>query len=208
MSIAPLQVFDEHLRSLLEVMLHEGVIDAARGFSKMVGKKLNLSQPQVSLMPLDQLPLLLGGPETEAVGIYLRTHGEIAGQMMLVLSHDKALELVDLILDETPGTTTALGSLERSALAELGNLTGTFFLNALAASTGLSVRPSPPAVMVDMIGAILDVVVATYGGVGPNVLMLHVMFLSDEREAQADFWVIPDPVAIEALARRDPAHER
>ncbi len=168
--------FDEKLRTLLKIMVEEGVTYAARGFSDMVGTPLSISRPQVHLVPLAEVPNLLGGPESEAVGIYLRAQGEISGQIMLILAYAKALELTDMMMSQTPGTTQTLGAMERSALAELGNLTGTFFLNALAAFAGLGARPTPPAVMVDMVGAILDVIVATHGGVGKQVLMLQVAF--------------------------------
>jgi chemotaxis protein CheC len=199
-------IFDERLRSLLSVMAQEGVSYAARGFSDMVGQTLGVSRPQVDLMPLAGVPNLLGGPESEAVGIYLRVQGEMSGQIMLVLAYPKALELVDLIMNDPPGTTRSLGALERSALAELGNLTGTFFLNAVAAYTGFGARPSPPAIMVDMVGAILDIVVATHGAVSQNVLLLKASFLNEGREVQADFWVIPDPAALEAFAKRNSVH--
>ncbi len=195
-------LFDEHLRGLLKVMLEEGITYAARGFSDMVGQPLTVSQPQMRLVPINEVPNLLGGPENEAVGIYLRAHGEISGQIMLVLSYPKALELVDLIMNQTPGTTQSLGTMERSALAELGNLTGSFFLNAVAAFAGVGARPSPPAVMVDMVGAILDIVVASYGGVAKYVLMLQVGFVSPSREVQADFWIIPDPATLSAATQQ------
>lgn len=198
-------VFDKQLQELLAVMAREGASYALHGFSRMVGKTLVLAQPQVRLVPLADLPSILGGPEQEAVGIYLRTQGDIAGQIVLVLAYRKALELVDLLMSEAPGTAQDLGPLERSALGELGNLTGSFFLNAVAAYTGFGGRPSPPAVMVDMVGAIIDVIATTHG-VGEHVLMLQVAFLSDTREAQADFCVIPDPAALAALGRRVLAH--
>ena len=195
-------LFDERRRGLLKVMLDEGITYAARGFSDMVGKQLTVSQPQVRLVPISEVPNLLGGPENEAVGIYLRAHGEISGQIMLVLAYPKAPELVDLILNQPTGTTQTLGALERSALAELGNLTGSFFLNAVAAFAGIDARPTPPAVMVDMAGAILDIVVASYDAVAKHMLMLQVAFISAGREAQADFWIIPDPATLSAAAQQ------
>jgi len=201
-------VFDGRLRELLQTMAAEGIGNAMKGFAGMVGQPIQVSQPQVRLVPVTDIPGLLGGPEKEAVGIYLRAYGEMAGQIVLVLAYTKALELVDLILGNPRGTVQSLGSLERSALAELGNLTGTFFLNAVAATTGFGSRPTSPAVMVDMVGAILDVVVATYGGVGKHVLLLQVAFLSAEREVQADFWVIPDPAALEGFAKRGRSHDQ
>jgi chemotaxis protein CheC len=202
MVIEKTELFNEHLRDLLNNMAQAGISQAAQGFASMLGRPLTVSQPQVRLVRLEDVPNMLGGPEHEAVGIYLRSQGEMSGQLMLVLAHDKARELVDLMLCQPPGTTQFLGRLERSALAELGNLTGTFFLNAVTAFAGFGARPTPPAVMVDMVGAILDIVVATHGGAGQHVLMLQVAFMDEARAVQADFWVIPDPDALETFVRR------
>ena len=199
-----LDAFDQHLHKLLVIMANEGIHNAARGISGMVGETVIVSRPVVRRIPITEIPSLLGSPETEAVGIYLRADGDIASQIMMVVPYHYALELVDMMMGYTPGTTQHLGTLERSALAELGNLTGTFFLNAVATTTGLGARPSPPAVMVDMVGAILDIILATSAtGLSESVLMVQATFLRGDREAEVDFWVIPDRTTLEAVARRD-----
>jgi hypothetical protein len=53
--------------------------------------------------------------------------------------------------------------------------------------------------MVDMVGAILDVVAAVCGGVSESVLMLQAAFLRQQREVDVDFWVIPDPATLDAV---------
>jgi chemotaxis protein CheC len=194
--------FDEHLRSLLEVMAQDGIHRAAEGFSGMMGKKVSVSQPKARLMPFAELPYALGGPESEAVGIYLQMQGQMSGQVMLALPYTKALELVDLLMEVPTGTTQQLGSLERSALAEVGNITTSFFLNAISASSGLDVRPSPPAVIVDMIGAIVDIIVATSGGVREKILLIEAEFVCEGRSVEANFWMIPDPATLDAFSRQ------
>ena len=193
--------FDQHLRSLLEVMADEGIHHAAKGLAGMLGEEVTVSNPSARLVSLKDIPNLLGGPEQEAVGIYLQAHGDLAGQIMLVLPYAKALELVDLLLGEPLGTTKMLDSMGRSALAEVGNITASFFLNSMASMTGLGARPSPPAVMIDMVGAILDVIVATSSGVGQHVLMLEAAFMRGGREVEANFWMIPEKSTLEAFAR-------
>lgn len=197
---------DDRLQELLEIMAQAGVPQAAQGFAAMVGQPLTISQPQVRLAPLEEVLYRVGDPERQAVGIYLRSQGEMSSQLMLVLDYAKSLELVDLIFNEPLGTAQTLGRMERSALAELGNLTGTFFLNAVASMAGFSARPTPPDVMVDMVGAILDVMVATYGGLHQKVLTFYVTFMDDTRAVQAEFWVIPDSKALEAFAQRKTRH--
>ncbi len=194
-------IFDERLRGLLQVMTNKGAAHVAKGLSRMVGKALSVSQPEARLVPLAEVPYLLGGPESEAVGVYLLVQGELTGQLVLALTYPKALELANLAMHEPAGTARSLGRIERSALAEVGNLIGSFFLSVVESFTGFRARPTSPAVMVDMISAILDIVVATYGGVGESMLMLQVSFLSEDRLLEADFWIIPDPAALAAFAR-------
>jgi chemotaxis protein CheC len=177
----------------------QGFQNAAQGLSKMTGVALQVYEPSVNLVPIKDIPYVLGGPENDAVGIYLKVEGEISGHVLLIMPYDKALEMVDLLMDEPVGTTQKLGSLERSALAEVGNLTGTFFINALSDQTGLPSRPSPPAVMVDMVGAILDVITALVGEMGEEVLMFQATFMVNDREMNTDFWVIPDAASLEKL---------
>jgi len=191
--------FDTQLLQIMHRLADEGIANAARGFSSMVGECLSMSRPRALLLSLSDLPRVLGEPEDEAVGIYLRAEGTLACQIMLVIPMSKALELVDMIMGLPPGTTTQLGRLERSALAEAGNLTGTFFLNRLAEMTGQDIRPSPPAVIVDMLGAIVDIVVATIGGFGEHVLLIQAGFICGERTVEADFWVVPDPTTLDSF---------
>jgi chemotaxis protein CheC len=192
--------YDKRLQGLLKIMANDGIRHAAEGLSSMVGEVISVAEPDVQLVPLSEVSALAGGPEQEAVGIYLQSQGELTGQIMLVIAYDTALELVDLLLENPPGTTTLLGRMERSALQEIGNLTGSFFLNSVARRTGHSATPSPPAVMVDMVGAISDIVVAISGGVSDYVLLLKGAFLRNGRELKVNFWMIPDAAALAAFA--------
>jgi chemotaxis protein CheC len=184
----------------LQKIVGHGFDNAAKGFSSMTGQMIHVVSPLVRFIPLQDVSMTLGGPETDAVGIYLRIEGDISGQVMLILPYEKALEMADLLLELPFGTTQTLGTLERSALAEIGNLTGTFFLNAVSELTGIGSRPTPPAVMVDMVGSIIDVIIATMGRVEKDVLMFQSKFMLGERETNANFWIIPDPGTLEKIA--------
>ncbi len=196
--------FDQYLLEMLNTIASEGIKNAADGFSGMVGRRIEVSNPEIELVPLLTIPKIVGGLEDDAVGVYLRFEGDMMGQIMMIIPHQKALELVDLLMGLEKGTTKRLGSLERSALGELGNLCGTFFLNSIAKTVGASFRPSPPAIMVDMLGAILDIVVATAGGVNEHVLLMHANFMDGIRFVETDFWVIPDMKALNNLLKKKP----
>ncbi|MEN6436260.1 MAG: CheY-P-specific phosphatase CheC, partial [Anaerolineaceae bacterium] len=63
-------------------------------------------------------------------------------------------------------------------------------------------RPSPPAVMVDMVGAIMDIIIATCGGSSDFVLLMQTTFICKNRSIETSFWVVPDPYTLEVLSTR------
>jgi chemotaxis protein CheC len=189
---------DEKLLAKMRVVASRGFSNSAKGLSQMIGQELSVHSPDVDLVPLTAIADMLGGPDNDAVGVYLRVEGDLTGQIMMVIGYQQALEFCDMVLD-LGRKTKDFGRMERSALSEIGNLTGTFFLNAIYEITGLTSLPSPPAVMVDMVGSILDVVVATMGAIPDQIMMFKAVFQIGERKIQADFWIIPDPATLDKL---------
>lgn len=192
-------LFDRDALEMMRSIADKGVNHAADGLSGMIGRRIQVNSPAVKVMPVLTIPELIGRPEEDAVGIYLRFKGDLAGQIMMIISHGKAMDLLDLLVDVPRGAPRNLGSLERSALGELGNLCGSFFLNFIAGTLDIALQPSPPAVMVDMVGAMLDVVVATSEDVGEYALLFQADFMDGDRCVDANFWVIPDLDSLRAL---------
>ena len=183
---------DPEAVSRLSSLVSAASQNAARGLSGMVGHTITTSDPRTKVVRFDDISTYIGNPESEMVGIYLLMEGDLSGQTILMLSLVSALNLADWLMDTPLGTSTSLGDLERSALAEVGNLTVSYFLNAVAALTGKPLRPSPPAVMVDMLGAILNVVVTPMAAMNDDMLIIETILQDPEGDVQAYFWVLPD----------------
>lgn len=179
--------------SRLVLQVSAGMENAARGLSGMLGRTITTGTLQAKVVRFSELYTDLGHPETGMVGIYLRMEGDLRGQAILVLSVQSALDMADLLMEEPPGTSTTLGDLECSALGEVGNLTVAYFLNAMSSLTGKDLRPSPPAVMVNMLGAILNVLATTAGMTGDELLIIETVIQDpQDKLVEARFWVIPD----------------
>jgi chemotaxis protein CheC len=194
---------DQDLLEKMKTIAGTGITSAAKGFSGMLGKQVQVAKPVARLVPLLSIQKIVGGPDEDAVGIYLRFNGDLVGQMLMIIPHQKALELVDILMDVPPGTTQQLSSLEKSALGELGNICSSFFLNSLAEASRISSRPSPPAVMVDLVGAILDIVVATIGGASEQVWLVQANFIDSSQSVTTDFWIIPEMNSLQVLIKRN-----
>ena len=92
--------------------------------------------------------------------------------------------------------------MEESVLAEMGNIVGSFFLNAMADSTSLELRVSPPAVMMDMAGAILDPILAEALMEADEALVVETTFGTKDRQINGSFLVLPSPEFLKQLSAR------
>lgn len=168
----------------------------ARALSTISGRTVSNGDLRIERVPITQITTHASGSEAEMVGIYLVMSGGLHGQALLILSMTRALYLADSLLGEPPGTATELGAVERSALAEVGNLTVSAFLTTVAAQNPQSprlLRPSLPIVTVDMLGAILNMIVTPVAVVRDDLLIIEMDFSDAQKTIQGRFWVIPDP---------------
>ncbi len=78
-----------------------------------------------------------------------------------------------------------------SAMQEVGNIITGAYLNSLSSMTNMKIFPSPPAVTVDMAGAILSVPAIQFGIYGDKILLIQSQFY-DEVQLDGYFILIPD----------------
>jgi chemotaxis protein CheC len=165
----------------------------------MIGQDVSVTSFSLREAQLAEVANLLGGPETITVGIYLTVSGSADGHIMLMYDPKIALAFVDLMLMQPVGTTTSLGDLEQSALGEMGNVVGTSFLNVVADSAKLRLFPSPPSVITDMAGALLDVIAADVLLLQDDAMVAETSFRAGSEEMSGQFFVIPGSSLMEAL---------
>jgi chemotaxis protein CheC len=196
---SPIEELQSPITSLLEQITKEGVKNAVRVLSKLVGEELAVSEPDMRLVPFIEIPNIVNGPETKAVCIYLQIEGIISGQLLMIAPYLKAIELIDLLMSNPKGTTKVISDVERTALAGLGNISASSFLNAIALSTGIVLRTSTPAVIVDMVGVIMDIILATSENLSDMVLLIQTKVMRNDHETQADLWIVPDRKTLNSL---------
>jgi len=175
-------------------VLEEGMNRAAANLSKLIYRPITVEDPWVEAIPLAKLYDHIGDPEVATVGIYLLIEGELRGQSLILFSLEDALYLVGMLNGKRSGKTETLDALARSAVGEIADNMLSGFLNAVAEFTGSGLQPSPPAVMVDMAGAIVDVVAATsIVAASDHLIVIESSFRDEDRIIQCRFWVLPDP---------------
>ena len=177
----------------MQAIFGGGVNNAVSGLSQMAGQEIKIVDLNVKKVQVRDIPAMFGGPEALIIAIYLEISGASNGHMIVVYQPKIAFDLVDLLMGQPAGTTTQLTDMEKSTLGEMGNIMGSFFLNYISDSTGTSFQPSPPAVMMDMAGAILDSALANVLAFSDTTFIVETVFGTNDRQVSGTFLVIPDP---------------
>ena len=187
-------------------LVSKGTRNSMSSLSQMVGRDISVASFALRQVPVAQISNLMGGPESMSVGIYLTVSGSAEGHIMLMYEPKMACGFVDMLMELPNGSTQALGEMEQSALGEMGNVVGSAFLNILADSTGLDLRPSPPTVMMDMAGALLDIICADILLTQDEAFVAETTFRAPDREISGMFFIIPNENLLRVLLEtRQPA---
>ena len=122
---------------------------------------------------------LAGGADRPVAGVYLSVSGDASGHILLLFPENAAYRLVDVLCELPLGSSSELDEMGKSCLGEVGNITGTSFLIGLSEHTGLLLRPSPPEVVQDMVGAILSTILAELSMVSDEAFVIETEFTEE-----------------------------
>ena len=140
----------------------------------------------------------MGGEEQIMAGVFLGVEGDITGSMMFMVEEQSARHLIQKITMGMLPEGNEFDEMGLSAMQEVGNIITGAYLNSLSSMTNLTVIPSPPAVTVDMAGAILSVPAIQFGIYGDKILLIQSQFY-DEVKLDGYFILIPDLESYEKI---------
>ncbi len=158
-----------------------GAGNATTALSTMLNIKVDMSVPNVALLPFSEIGSVVGSEEDTVVGILLGLEGDINGMMMFIFDTKSAHHLVNSLMMRDIHTNedadlTTLAEMDMSALNEIGNIVAGSYLSALSGLTGLKAVSSVPSLTVDMVGALLSVPATEFGKYGDKLLMIQSQF--------------------------------
>jgi chemotaxis protein CheC len=176
-----------------------GAGNSATALSQIINRKIDMTVPKIAIMPLGDVPDVVGGPDAMVAGVYLRVFGPAPSSILFLLPRDSAFYLVDMLMGREQGYTTSLNSMDESALMEIGNILAGAYLNALSHFTLLTLLPSIPALAMDMAGAILSVILIQLGQMGDHALVIETEFTTENDGVKGHFFLIPDPGSLSTI---------
>jgi chemotaxis protein CheC len=201
------QNFNEMTMDVLREVGNIGAGNAMTSLATLMDQKVDMSLPNVTIVPLAKFAEVTGGPEAPAVGIYIQVEGDAPGHIAFILSAEGACRLVDQLMGLLSGTTKELGEMEISALMEAGNILASSHLVALCDMTGLRLLSCPPAIAEDMTAAILSTIAVTFSYLEDQAITIVTQIREEEKTTEGYFIYIPEPeslsVILQALTGED-----
>lgn len=185
--------------SALKEIGNIGAGNAMTALATMLDHQVDMSVPQVGIVPLNKFAEMAGGADTISVGVYMPVEGDAPGHVAFLWPETAACHLADQLLGKPIGTTQSLEELDFSALTEVGNILASSYLVAIGEMTGLNLLSSPPAICRDMTAAILSEIAAAFSTVDDKALTITTHIGEEYGSVDGNFIYIPEPGSLKTM---------
>lgn len=179
-----------------------GAGHAATALSQLLDHPVDITVPEVKLVPVSDVPMVFGGPETLVGAVYTRLLGDVSGGMLFIAPRGAMLALVDLLRNRPPGSTKSMNADEEALATHTASILISAYLAAISRTADLSLLPSPPAFAFDMMGAILEVATMDIGMKADTAILVLTSFIDERAVVDAALFYLPDPDSLEIILGR------
>ncbi len=175
--------------------------NAATALSQLLNKKINIVVPRILLVRLEDVPMVVGGPDTLVAGLILKVLGDLPSHILFIFSQRDALTLASFMTRKKVTESSILGRLETSALKEIGVILASSYLGALGSFMGMGLVPAVPELIVDMAGSMIDYILIELSCNSEFALLVESEFKEPQASITGHFFLIPNASALEAILK-------
>jgi chemotaxis protein CheC len=186
-------VYTEMQMSAIQEIANIGTGNAATALAQMIGAPVDIDPPVAEFVSLEAATDRLGDAETPVIGVLTGVVGDAPASILLAFPFEAAASLCGLL------GVDALSDMGQSALQEIGNILTASYLTSIGSFTGLALEPAPPLLAVDMLGAVVDGVLAMAAADTNQVLLLKTSIRIDDAFCDFSFLYVPEQGSVEAL---------
>ena len=175
--------------------------NAATSLSAMLGRKVEITVPNIMVEALPKVPELLGGRESTVAVVYFSVSGEVSGSILLVLSVSESQRLISVLTGQDVCEIERLDEMGLSAMKELGNIVTGSYIRVLAEGLKVKISYSVPGFAYDMLGAVLDETLARLSLETDCAVVMESEFVVREQIYRGHLVFILAPKAVNAIIR-------
>lgn len=175
-----------------------GAGSAATALSSLLDVELMNDATTCEILPLAKVSDYLGGAKQVVAGTYTYLCGDLKCGVLVVLPSDSAVALLEHLTKERVQL-SALNNIQLSALKEVGNICLCWYLIAVSKMIDIDMIPAPPDATVDLLGAVLDIPLASVGAKVDTVIAVHTSFKAIERQFEGYFLMLPEESTLKLI---------
>lgn len=179
-----------------------GAGHAATALSQLLDHMVDITVPEVRLVPVNDVPMVFGGPEILVGAVYCRLLGDVAGGMLFIAPRAALLALVDMLRNRELGNTKSLNAEEEALVTHCASILMSAYLAAISRMADINLLPSVPSFAFDMMGAILEVASIEIGMKVDTAIFVLTSFSDEHSAVDAALFYLPDPDSLEVLLGR------
>ena len=169
-----------------------GASHASTALTTMLHQDILVDVPECFVCKTLDAPYALGNAEQSVVAVYLGANGKENGSMLLVLTEDVAKQMTDMLFSQNHDPTREFNEEDREAIAEIGNICASAYLNAISGFIGITILPTPPGVAVGMLSAVLEYPAMIASDDYDYLVIIKTHFITEQQRFPAYFIYIPD----------------
>lgn len=173
-----------------------GAGNSATALSVLLDTKIDMTIPNLNLIEFSNL--LNNYKENTVVAVLVKVLDDIEGSVLYIFEEKIALKIISKLTLKEEYTLDEMG---KSVIGEIGNIIASSFMNAIAEFTKLKAIASVPAVVNDMLSAILSSAFLETGQYEDYVLDIETLFKGEGEYdyIQGHFYFVPAPGSLEKI---------
>lgn len=177
-----------------------GAGHAATALSQIIGHSVLISISCVSIVPIAEISQkIIGGGKKEVVCIHMKLLGDVLGGILLILSRENALSLVNVLKNEPIDKAVDLSEMDISSLKESGSILSASYLTAIGDMMEMSLLPSAPELSLGEAKNILDKIFNDLAKRMEVAFCIETEFIESNDKIKGYFLLIPEVKSLDLI---------
>lgn len=179
-----------------------GIGNAATALSQVLGVRVSMKLPKVSIEGYNEAVASIGDPEEIVAAVLVEMGGDVRGIMLYMLKLDFINAILARLVGKYIDDFSQIDELSASALEETGNIIISSYVSAITKLADIEVPLSVPSVSVNMLGGILSVPIAMLGEASDKLMLIKGEFLIGDTQLEGELLLLPDIESLNFLMRK------
>lgn len=175
----------------LELVAQLSIDNASRVFSKMVKTGARIELVRADVVRIDEVSEKINAEDREVMGAFIDLEGEAPFKFLFYTDALNSLTLAELMLRKERESMKDFEVYARSAVQEIANILASSVANVFSLDLAIRIKPTPPMVVHDFVGAIFAEYIMSAASQGDDILMIESKFCIVRHDIRCHMFVFP-----------------